>query len=222
VKGISFSLAARSTEDASVEEAELLLARLRIRREDEIPAEAGFCVPGAVFADPLPAHKNEHVVMHLEFADYPDLSVQLMTLAGARPGPGLLARVARAGAGTGVEDLLRMTTLRKGKRSIGGIDGEELLLRARAFNRTTTYGFNWEAPGAVDDPALPLLSMELKAGIRERSVGKPVNSSLHEDALLNLWDSIASSIRPRKATANPLQVQRAEHPVHLAQQQPAH
>ena len=203
VNGLSFSLAAQSTDAASAEEAEALLARLQIRREDEVPTVAGFCIPEAVFADPLPAHKNEHLVVHLGLTDHPDLGFQLMSLAGTRPGPGLLARVARADATTGAEDLLRMTTLRKGKRSINGIDGEELLLRAREFNLTTTYGFSWEAPGAADDPALPLLSMELRTGISERSGGKPVDSSLHEDALLDLWDRIASSIRPRQATAIP-------------------
>ncbi len=221
MNGLSFSLAAQSTDEASADEAEALLARLRLRRDEDMPTLAGFCVPGAIFADPLPAHKNEHLVMHLGLADHPDLSFQLTSLAGARTGPGLLTRVAKADATTSAEDLLRMTALRKGKRSINGIDGEELLLRAREFNLATTYGFNWEAPGAVDDPALPLLSMELRTGISERAGGKPVDTSLHEDALLNLWDSIASSIRPKPATANPPPVQRADHPARLAQHQPA-
>jgi hypothetical protein len=222
MNGRSVSLAAQSTEEASAEEAETLLARIHIRREDELPAAAGFCVPDAIFVDPLPAHKNEHLVMHLGLADHPDLSFTLMSLAGTRPGPALLARVARADATTGAEGLFRMTTLREGKRRISGIDGEELLLRAREFNLKSTYGFVWEAPGAVDDPALPLLSMELRTGIGERSGGEPVESSLHEDALLNLWDSITSSIRPRQAIASPLPTARAGHPARLAQHQPAH
>jgi hypothetical protein len=91
-----------------------------------------------------------------------------------------------------------MTKMREGKRNINGVDGEEVLLRAREYNFTTTYGFNWEAPGKTDDAMFPFLSLELRTGISDRPGGKPVESSLHEDALLELWNSIASSIRLRK------------------------
>ena len=222
MNGMSFSLVAEFAEEASAEEGEVLLAHLRLRDDDEVPIAAGFCVPGALFVDPLPAHKNEHVVMNLGLTGHPDLSFKLTSMGGTLPGPGLLARAARADATMRAEDRFLMSKLREGKRSIGGIDGEELLLRAREFNLTTTYGFNWEAPGAVGDPKLPLLSMELRTGISERSGGKPVDSSLHEDALLALWDSIAPSIRPRNVTATPQLPTRADHPTPLAQHQPAH
>jgi len=198
MNGLSIALSAKSTEEASTREAEALLARVRIRGEEEVPALPGFCVPGALFVEPLPAHRNEHIVMHVGLAEHPDLSVTLASLAGTRPGPSLLTRVAQADATTSADILLRMTRLREGKRSINGVDGEELLLRAREFNFTTTYGFNWEASGRPDDPTLPLLSLELRTGISERSGGKPVDTSLHEDALLKLWNTIASSIRIRK------------------------
>jgi hypothetical protein len=96
-----------------------------------------------------------------------------------------------------------MTKLREGQRSINGIDGEEVLLRAREYNFTTTYGFNWEAHGKTNDPSMPFLSLELLTGINERPGGKPVDTSLHEDALLELWNSIASSIRLRKGGPPP-------------------
>jgi hypothetical protein len=110
----------------------------------------------------------------------------------------LTARATATDAVTSADALLRITKLREAKRVINGIDGEEVLIRAREFNFTTTYGFNWETPGGNDDPLQPYLSLELQTGISERSGGKPVETSLHEDALLSLWDTIASSIRPRK------------------------
>jgi hypothetical protein len=73
-----------------------------------------------------------------------------------------------------------------------------VLVRAREFNFTTTYGFSWDASGAQDDLLQPYLSLELQTGLSARPGGKPVDTSLHEDALLTLWDSIASSIRLRK------------------------
>jgi hypothetical protein len=203
INGFSFSLSAKSTEEASAREAEALLAQLKLRGEDEVPADPGFCVWRAVFAEPLPGHRNEHIVMHLGLPAHPDLALTLASLAGIHSGPGLLARTAQTDATTNADILLRMTKLREGKRSINSVDGEELLLRAREYNFTTTYGFNWESPGVTDDPMLPFLSLELRTGVNERPGGKPVDTSLHEDALLELWDSIASSIRLRKSGPPP-------------------
>jgi hypothetical protein len=196
--GVSFSLSADTAKETSAKDAEALLARVRLRGGDEIPKEPGFCVSRGVFADPLPDHRNEHIVMHLGLPEHPDLGLNLASLAGARPATSLLARTAETDATSSPEISLRMTKMREGKRNINGVDGEEVLLRAREYNFTTTYGFNWEAPGKTDDAMFPFLSLELRTGISDRPGGKPVESSLHEDALLELWNSIASSIRLRK------------------------
>lgn len=198
INGVSFSLSAHPAEEGSAREAEALLARVQLRDVDEIPKVQGFCVTRAVFVDPLPAHTNEHIVMHLGLPEHPDLGLNLASIAGARPGPGLLARTVETDTTTSPDVLLRMTKLREGKRSINGVDGEELLLRAREYNFTTTYGFNWEAPGKTNDSTLPFLSLELRTGMSERPGGKPVETSLHEDALIELWNTIVSSIRFRK------------------------
>jgi hypothetical protein len=196
--GVSFSLSDDTAKEEAAAEAETLLARIQPLGADEIPAAPGFCIARAVFVDPLPAHSNEHIVMHLELPQHPDLGLNLASFAGARPGASLLARTAQTDASTNPDVRLRMTKLRERKRNINGVDGEELLLRAREYNFTTTYGFDWEAPGKTDNPSLPFLSLALRTGINERPGGKPVHTSLHEDALLALWDGISSSIRLRK------------------------
>ncbi|MGO4476931.1 T6SS immunity protein Tli4 family protein [Massilia sp. 2TAF26] len=206
IGGVSVSLSADTTQESRVAEAEALLARIRRRGDDEVSSLPGFCVERAVFVDPLPVHSGEHIVMHLDLPEYPDLELSLASIAGARPGPGLLARIAETDARTTPDMMLRMTKLREGKRKINGVDGEEALLRAREYNLIKTYGFNWEAHGTPDDPALPYLSLELRTGISARPGGKPADTSLHEDALLALWDRIASSIRlrnPDKASRRP-------------------
>lgn len=142
-------------------------------------------------------------VMRLALPGHADLGLTLFSIGGATPGPGLLERAAKTKTGMGANILLRMTTLRSGKRSINGVDGEELLVRAREYNFTTTYGFNWEAPGTKDDPMRPFPSLELRNGLGGRSGGKPVDTSLNEDALLAIWDRIAASIRVRKTVARP-------------------
>jgi hypothetical protein len=203
IEGLSVTLSSKFADEATAASAEALVARLQVRGAGEIPAAPGFCVERAVFAEPLPAHTSEHTVMHLGLPGHPDLSLTLASIAGGTPGTSLLTRVAKAEADTSAETLLRMNKLREGKRSINGIEGEEVLVRARELNFTTTYGFSWDAPGARDDLLQPYLSLELQTGMSERSGGKPVETSLHEDALLKLWETIASSIRLRKSGPPP-------------------
>ena len=201
--GLSVSLSAQYVDESDAAEAEALLAHLKLRGDGQVPAGPGFCISGAVFVDPLPAHKNEHVVMHLSLPDHPDLALTLLSLAGGNSDAGLLARAARTDGTMSPDVLMRVTKLRAAKRNINGIDGEELLVRAREFNFTTTYGLTWEAGGVTNDVMQPFLSLELRTGINERPGGKPVETSLHEDALLALWDSIASSVRLRKSGPPP-------------------
>jgi hypothetical protein len=108
-----------------------------------------------------------------------------------------------------IVEMLLVTSLRAHRRAINGIVGEEALERIRETNLANTYGFNWESRGVAGDLLQPFLSLELQAGVNERTGGKPVNASLHQDALLKLWDSIASSIRLRKS--NPVRPH-APHP----------
>jgi hypothetical protein len=203
IGGLSFSLAATGTEEASAREAEALLARLRVRGEDEIPTVPGFCIWRGVFVEPLPEHKNEHIVFHLGLPGHPDMGLALSSIAGGNTDDGLLARVAATDAESSADEMLRVTKLRSGKRDINGIAGEEVLERVRELNFTTGYGFMWEAPGVSDDLSQPYLLLNMETGTNPRPGGKPVDSSLHEDAVLALWDSILSSIRLRKSDQPP-------------------
>jgi hypothetical protein len=204
--GISISLSDEYADEGRARLAEALLARVKPRDPDEIPAVPGFCIWRAVFAEPLPVQKAEHAVMHLGLPGHPDLALTLVSMPGGGSEPDLLARSAQTEATMGAELLLRMTRLRAGRRSINGIDGEELVVRAREYNFTTTYGLNWESRGNADNSLQPYLLLELQTGLSDRPGGKPVDTSLHEDALLSLWDSIASTIRLRKNDPMPLSV----------------
>lgn len=188
-KGHSVSLSSKFADEATAASAEGLISGLQVRAHDEVPAIAGFCVERAVFIDPLPAHKSEHTVMHLDLPGHPELGLTLASIAGGKPGTSLSVRAAQAEASMSPAASLRMKKLRERKRSINSIEGEEVLVRARELNGATSYGFSWDAPGAKDSLFQPYLSLELQT--------KPVDTSLHEDALLTLWDSIASSIRPQ-------------------------
>lgn len=200
---LSFSLSAKYVDETAAAAAEALLARLRLRGENEIPAAPGFCVWRAVLVEPLPLHKNEQVAMHLSVPDHPDLALTLFSVAGGNPSPSLLARVARMDADASPDEMLRVTKLRSDRRRINGLGGEEVVERIREFNFTTTYTFNWETSDADEDLLLPYLSLEAQAGIGDRPGAKPSGASLQEDALLTLWDRISSTIRLRKTTESP-------------------
>jgi hypothetical protein len=198
-EGVSFSLSMKYADQSDAQAAEALLARLRLRHENEIPSVPGFCIDRAVFAEPLPPHKTEHIVMHVGFLDHPDVALAFASMPGGGRDRTLLARYADMDAEAGPDELLRVTKLRTGKRDINALAGEEVLERVREFNFATTYGFMWETQGVKDDPLQPFLSLELHGGISPRPGGKPADTSLHEDAVLDLWNRISSSIRPRPA-----------------------
>jgi hypothetical protein len=195
--GLSFTLSRKVADAADAKLAEALLARLQLRGNDEVPAVAGFCIGRALFAEPLPPHNTEHVVMHLGLPGHPDIGMAFASLPGGRSARSLLTRLADMDADAGADEMLRVTKLRTGKRDINDVPGEESLERVREFNFATTFGFVWETEGVKDDPLQPFLSLELHAGISPEPGGKPVDSSLHEDAVLALWEAISSSIRLR-------------------------
>jgi hypothetical protein len=196
-------LSATSKQESSVKEAEALLAQLQIRGEDEVPPVPGFCIWRGIFAEPLPEHRSEHVTLHLGLPGHPDMGLAFDSMPAGRTDRSLLARVADVDAQASADEMLRVTKLRSGKRNINGIDGEEVLERVRELNFTTGYSFMWEARGIEDDHLQPYLLLNMETGTNPRPGGKPVESSLHEDAVLALWDSISSSIRLRKSDSPP-------------------
>jgi len=202
-RGLSFTLSAKYADEGRAKLAEGLLERLRLRSQNEIPSEPGFCISRAIFIEPLPVRRAEHIAMHLSLPEHPDLAMALVSMPGGGSDASLLGRVAETDSAASADERLRVTKLRLGKRAINGLDGEEVLERMRELNFANTYAFIWEARGIENDPSQPFLSLELQGGISPRPGGKPVDTSLHEDALLTLWDSIASSIRMRKGGPPP-------------------
>jgi hypothetical protein len=203
VGDISISLSMKYANEEKAKAAETLLSRVQVLREDEIPSLPGFCVERVVFAEPLPPHDTEHIVMHIGLPDHPDLGMAFASLPGGGRSRSLLSRVSDNDAEAGADEMLRVTKLRAEKRDINTLPGEEVLERVRELNFATTFGFMWETQGVKNDPLQPFLSLELHAGISREPGGKPADSSLHEDAVLALWDTVASSIRLRPSGPPP-------------------
>jgi hypothetical protein len=200
MRDLSFSLTDESTQEDSVRKAEALLARIQPIRGTGIPTTPGFCAARAFFAEPLPPHKSEHIAMHIGFLNHPDVMLSFASMPGGGSGRSLLTRFADIDRDASVDELVRVTKLRMGPRTINGISGEEVMERTREFNFASTYGFIWETAGARDDLLHPFLTLELQGGVSPNSGGEPVDTTLHQDAVLTLWDRISSSIRLRSNT----------------------
>ncbi|MEH6435489.1 T6SS immunity protein Tli4 family protein [Massilia sp. DD77] len=199
--GLSITASAEGMDFDSGAELARLLGRIRPLATGEIPAESGFCLDHAIVRDPYPDPEGESAVMFAGFLGHPDVSIVLSTMAGTAPAPGLLARNAAAAEREPLFMRLAFTNLRERSRTINGLPGEELLLRIRETNFTTGYDFQWEMAGNEDDILAPLLTLELGAGTNPVSGGKPVQSSLSEEVLLELWERMSSSIRIRPSAS---------------------
>jgi hypothetical protein len=141
---------------------------------------------------------NETVTMFASLKGHPDIAIRLDTSVLHKPQESLLARDANNDINT--RFAANIKNLGKGPRELNGIPGEELLDRFKERNGTTGHMFVWESLGKPSDVLVPSISLELETG-RGRP-GSPVNSSLSDEAVLQLWQAISSSlrIRPTKDT----------------------
>jgi len=176
-----------------------ILSRIRPLADEEIPSESGFCLGHVILQDPYEHDNVETVVMFAGIPGHPDVNIALSSMSGTSPAPGLLARHERAVSRFPMFMRLAFSHLREHERTINGLLGEELVLRAREPNFTTGYSFQWEMAGNQDDVHAPRLKLELESGVNPVSGGKPVQSTLTEEAMFELWESIVTSIRARPA-----------------------
>jgi hypothetical protein len=174
-----------------------LIKQLRLVPPGEIPSATGFCFGAGMFIDPLTADQGEGTTIFVSVPGHPDLAMAFSTMAGTKPGPGLIERSARAAAREPFWVRAAFKTLREGKRTINGLHGEELAVKVTELNFSTVYGLDWEMAGKENDVTAPFLHLEMETGRNPSAGGKPVQSSLAQGAVLELWDKISSTIRAR-------------------------
>lgn len=178
-----------------------VLRRFRAMQPGEIPREPGFCLGHAIVLDPYDDADTESVVLFAGLPGHPDVSIVLSSMAGVTPAPRLLERHAITVDRRPLFMQLAFSHLREEARAINGLDGDELVMRVREPNFTTGYSFQWEMPGRQADVNMPFMTLELAAGTNPAGGGKPVQSTLSEGALIDLWDRIAGSLRLRPTVA---------------------
>jgi hypothetical protein len=185
-------------------DARRLIDKLRLVPDKEIPTAPGFCFGPGMFIDPLPAEFTEGVTLFAGFPDHPDFAMALDTRAGLKPdGEGRLERNARVASQRPAWQKPLFTNLRRGKRTIRGVEGDEILTRVNELNFVTVYTFDWEVSGTEHDVFVPFMHLEVSTGHPVNAGARPVISFLGEEALVHLWDKIASSIRVRPSNQAP-------------------
>ena len=184
---------------------EQMLGQIRPLNAREIPFEEGFCIDRAIVRDPFEHKGNESIVLVAGLPGHRDVNIVFSSNAGATPVPGLLERHEKNRARHPILMRLAFKYLRQRLRTINGLTGDELVTQVRESNLTTGYSFHWEMAGKQNDLYAPHLLLELESGVNPVAGGDPVQSTLSQEAMLDLWERIVSSIRVRRPeTVEPL------------------
>jgi hypothetical protein len=160
----------------------------------QTPTNPGFCIEKGLVRDPLVADDNESVTMFASLKGHPDIAIRLDTSINMkRIEDSLLSR--DSDNETKREYASHFKSLGKGPRTINAIPGEEVLDKVKDLNGTSAHAFMWEGPGKMNDVLAPTITLELQTG--KGRPGQPINSSLSDDEVLQLWERVSSSLKIR-------------------------
>jgi hypothetical protein len=194
-QGMSFYLSANKYDPDQLQNLPGLVAKLVPNPRNQVPTEPGYCIDRAWFRDPLTADQGEELTMSAQLPSHPDIEFLILMAAGNKPNEqSLLERSAVVDAKLSIFDKTHVSNLRESPRTIGGINGDELVTRFSEKNDARVFTFWWEVNGTVDNVLIPHFSFTMETG---KGRDGPVPSSLSEDAAMALWDKISSSIRLR-------------------------
>jgi hypothetical protein len=206
-EGASFTFLNEQYDPAKVGRLAKLFEQFSARADGDIPSGPGFCIGRGFIREPLQADQNESVALLAGLPDHPDVTITFSSMVGTTPAPGILERSAEAIASYPMLFRPAVKILREGVRTVGGLAGEEIGAKITEPNFVTTFTYDWEMRARENEVLAPLLALQLQTGV-PRPGGRPLQSSLAEGAIDELWESIVPSIRVRPfmtATAAPTQ-----------------
>jgi hypothetical protein len=172
------------------------IARMRYRKDDEVPEGPGFCFRGAFLSVDVNTWQwgTEAIGAEWRLKNNPDVVISLYTQSAPKVKPeGLMARSKGAG-GQGI---------RSRKRTLNEYPGEEVVTKVKAENGMSSFNAMWEFEGgAWHDFTQPFIMVQMFSGEGDK---EPVNSSLPEKEFLAMWDAVLESFRwrgPKPGTAS--------------------
>jgi hypothetical protein len=169
---------------------------LRLRAEDETPAQPGSCIDGGFVARET---EYERASVGVRLKEFPDVhfSIEvsknqdyLVESSALEP---LLNRAEKEGG----HWYSRIKFLRRGPRQLGNWQGFEALARKPTQEKTTeSHEFAFVSLGALRDSLQPELDIKLDTGVKGDRTAS-VKPSLTDEEAVALWDKLTSSIRVR-------------------------
>lgn len=189
-------------EDDEVSTINRVASHLKSRSENEIPAEAGSCIEGALISLD---QEYEGVTLGIRLLNFPDvhLSIDVHKNQDYLPegnNPKLLREQAKASAEeNGLGAVFASTKiLREQVRQLGNWTGEEIALRTPAYkDAKSVHEFRFYSKGAVHDSLRPELDIRFDSGVKDNQKAS-VDPSITDQEALELWDKLISTIRIRK------------------------
>ena len=178
---------------------------LRLRDENEVPKEPGYCVKNGFMSDNK-YDSQEMADAGLYFPSFPDVTFSITSNKNAygdyppaeydakvRGKLSLLARIQEAKDQQG-KNYPPRTLLREGKRDVQHWHGEESLIR-----RTDgVHDFEWTLVGTPRDIAYPaVLEASMYTKVAHNMVGAAEAASLTDEEAIALWDKLLSGLKFR-------------------------
>ena len=178
---------------------------LRLRDEEEVPNEPGYCIKHGFMSDNK-YESQEMADAGLYFPSFPDVTFSITSNKNAygdyppaeydakvRGKLSLLARIQEAKDQQGNNYPAR-TLLREGKRDVQHWHGEESLIR-----RTDgVHDFEWTLVGTPRDIAYPaVLEASMYTKVAHNMVGAAEAASLTDEEAIALWDKLLSGLKFR-------------------------
>lgn len=189
----------------SIENQMVRANNLRLRDENEVPKEPGYCVKNGFMTDNK-YDSQEMADAGLYFPSFPDVTFSITSNKNAygdyppaeydakiRGKLSLLARIQEAKDQQGKNYPAR-TLLREGKRDVQHWHGEESLIR-----RTDgVHDFEWTLVGTPGDIAYPaVLEASMYTKVAHNMVGAAEAASLTDEEAIALWDRLLSGLKFR-------------------------
>lgn len=177
-------------------------SHLRLRTDDEIPAEPGTCIAGGFLPMAL---EYERVTFGIRLKEFPDvhLSIEVHKNRDKLEESAGLERTLKEGEelakaqGHG-DAYARMTTFRRAPRQLGPWKGFEMVARKPAYNGDSeAHEFHFHSLGALHDPLQPQIDVRLDSGVKSNKTARTKPSVTDEEAVA-LWDKLIDTIRVRQ------------------------
>lgn len=189
----------------SIENQMIRANKLRLRDENEVPKEPGYCVKHGFMSDDK-YDSQEMADAGLYFPSLPDVTFSITANKDAygdyppaeydakvRGKLSLLSRIQQAKDQQG-RNYPSRTLLREGKRDVQHWHGEESLIR-----RTDgVHDFEWTLVGTPRDIAYPaVLEASMYTKVAHNMVGAAAAASLTDEEAIALWDKLLSGLKFR-------------------------